>query len=187
MKTTVLPLLLACCLLAACGSDDDGGDRTPTATLTATRVPTATPTPNPLAQACVDAGGSVEVGSCCASASDFVSTCGIGACGCGPEASRQIALCSCPVDTCWDGGTCRGTSHATPTPTPNPAAQACRDAGGTVSSALCCGSVGDFRDTCGPPGACGCAPSASHEVAVCECPNAGDCWNGSACVPDIEL
>ena len=59
------------------------------------------------------------------------------------------------------------------------AAQACQDSGGTVTSSLCCDSVGDFPNTC-LIGACGCAPQASHEVRVCEC---GDtrCFDGARC------
>lgn len=59
------------------------------------------------------------------------------------------------------------------------AAQGCSDSGGTVTSALCCGSASDFPNTC-LIGACGCAPDASHEVRVCEC---GDtrCFDGVTC------
>jgi hypothetical protein len=51
-----------------------------------------------------------------------------------------------------------------PTPTPDPE-QACVVSGGTVSSDLCCLSVGDFPNTCGI-GACGCSPARSHEVQI---------------------
>ena len=56
----------------------------------------------------------------------------------------------------------------------------CSASGGTVGTALCCTSASDFPNNCAT-GACGCAPSASHEVKVCNCP-APDCWNGTACV-----
>ncbi len=97
-------LLILALLLAACGSDDD---HTPAATptATATRAPTATPTPNPAAQACLDAGGTVVTGTCCASASDYPNTCGLGACGCSPSGSRQLPLCECP-NGCWNGSAC---------------------------------------------------------------------------------
>jgi hypothetical protein len=39
---------------------------------------------------------------------------------------------------------------------------------GTVSNGRRCAGAGDFPATC-----------------VCECPTAGDCWNGAACVPDL--
>ncbi len=58
--------------------------------------------------------------------------------------------------------------------------QACMNSGGVVSTATCCGSTGDFPNTCNI-GACGCGPSASHEVRVCEC-GAGTCFDGSTCV-----
>jgi hypothetical protein len=61
------------------------------------------------------------------------------------------------------------------------AAEAGRAAsGGRVETARCCGSVGDFPDTC-LVGACGCAPSASHDVRVCRCPE-GRCFDGASCV-----
>ncbi|MDX2166251.1 MAG: hypothetical protein SF182_04285 [Deltaproteobacteria bacterium] len=95
----LLPAL--CLLLLACGSDDGGGSAA-----TPTPVPTATPTPNPLAQACVDAGGTVTTRLCCSGQSDFPSTCGIGACGCSPAASRLLPLCECPDGSCWNGTDC---------------------------------------------------------------------------------
>ena len=58
--------------------------------------------------------------------------------------------------------------------------QNCLGSGGTVTSAMCCASTGDFPDTCGV-GACGCSPDASHEVRFCDC-GAGICFNGNACV-----
>jgi hypothetical protein len=60
------------------------------------------------------------------------------------------------------------------------AEQGCLATGGTVTAAMCCLSTGDFPDTCAI-GACGCAPSASHEVRVCDC-GAGSCFDGSSCV-----
>jgi hypothetical protein len=97
-----LVLVVGLLLVSACGSDDDGGG---SATPTATRVPTATPTPNPIAQACLDAGGTVTSRSCCAGAADFPNTCGIGICGCSPSSSRLLPVCECP-DGCWNGSTC---------------------------------------------------------------------------------
>jgi len=63
---------------------------------------------------------------------------------------------------------------------PSPAEQGCLNSGGTVASAMCCASSGDFPDTCAV-GACGCAPDASHAVRVCTC-GAENCFNGSGCV-----
>lgn len=68
----------------------------------------------------------------------------------------------------------------TPTPTPSAAAAACLASGGTVSSGLCCDDTGDFPELCGL-GACGCAPSSSHEIQLCEC-GSGRCFDGTACV-----
>jgi hypothetical protein len=63
---------------------------------------------------------------------------------------------------------------------PAAAESGCAASGGRVESASCCGSVGDFPDTC-RVGACGCAPSGSHTVRVCRCPE-GTCFDGAACV-----
>jgi hypothetical protein len=59
--------------------------------------------------------------------------------------------------------------------------QGCIGSGGTVTTALCCQSVGDFPSTCGI-GACGCAPENSHQVKTCDC-GIGKCFDGSRCVP----
>ncbi len=61
----------------------------------------------------------------------------------------------------------------------NATADMCVAAGGTVGTAMCCGAVGDFPNTC-LIGACGCAPDYSHEVSVCECPD-DKCWDGTNC------
>ena len=58
--------------------------------------------------------------------------------------------------------------------------RACVDSGGTVSTALCCGSTGDFPDNCAI-GACGCAPEYSHQVKFCGC-GEGKCFDGKKCV-----
>jgi hypothetical protein len=58
--------------------------------------------------------------------------------------------------------------------------QGCLGSGGTVTTAMCCASTGDFPDTCAV-GACGCGPSASHQVRFCMCA-AGNCFNGTECV-----
>jgi|GEM_PF-2412084 len=58
--------------------------------------------------------------------------------------------------------------------------QTCLDSGGTISTALCCKSTGDFPDDCAI-GACGCAPEYSHQVKVCDC-GEGNCFDGVRCV-----
>lgn len=54
-------------------------------------------------------------------------------------------------------------------------AQRCTSTGGTVTTSLCCMSVGEFPNNCAV-GACGCPPASSHEVRVCTCPS-GMCFN----------
>jgi hypothetical protein len=66
-------------------------------------------------------------------------------------------------------------------PAPSAAEKGCIESGGTVTTAMCCKSTGDFPDTC-LIGACGCAPDQSHEVRVCDC-GPGSCFDGTACVP----
>lgn len=56
----------------------------------------------------------------------------------------------------------------------------CQRTGGTVVRSLCCNTVGDFPDTC-LVGACSCAPSGSHEVASCQCPDFGCFRPGVGC------
>ena len=82
----------------------------------------------------------------------------------------------CPVPSCMqpppvtcNGGQCAfGGSEAT-----------CTNSGGTVSTALCCASTGDFPNMC-TTGPCGCAPSSSHDVKICQCPG-GKCFDGTKC------
>lgn len=51
----------------------------------------------------------------------------------------------------------------------------CLNTGGAIGSGSCCGSVGDFPDSC-LVGACGCSPEYSHEVKTCNCPQ-GMCFD----------
>jgi hypothetical protein len=57
--------------------------------------------------------------------------------------------------------------------------KACIDSGGTVGSETCCGQTQDFPNNCAI-GACGCAPSSSHQVKTCNC-GAGKCFDGNSC------
>jgi hypothetical protein len=59
-------------------------------------------------------------------------------------------------------------------------AMACIQSGGSVTTASCCLSVGDFPNLCliGP---CGCSPDNSHLVQICDC-GPGRCFDGSRCV-----
>lgn len=62
----------------------------------------------------------------------------------------------------------------------SPEEQACINSGGIITTALCCGSVDAFPNTC-TMGSCGCSPAASHQVKSCDCVD-GRCFNGSTCV-----
>lgn len=55
---------------------------------------------------CEASGGRVATGLCCASSGDFPNTCAIGACGCSPDNSHEVAICECPDGECFDGSRC---------------------------------------------------------------------------------
>jgi hypothetical protein len=63
--------------------------------------------------------------------------------------------------------------------------QSCISSGGNITNQLCCQSSGDFPNTC-LIGACGCAPSSSHEVKVCVCPE-GECFDGNQCTQQQQM
>lgn len=56
----------------------------------------------------------------------------------------------------------------------------CLATGGTITMGACCMAVGDFPNQC-REGACGCGPTGSHSVRVCQCPT-GTCFDGTGCV-----
>ena len=58
--------------------------------------------------------------------------------------------------------------------------QSCVNSGGTIATALCCGQTKDFSNNCAT-GACGCAPTSSHQVKICQC-GEGKCFDGNSCV-----
>jgi hypothetical protein len=59
--------------------------------------------------------------------------------------------------------------------------QTCVLSGGSIKTSLCCNLTGDFSNSC-LIGACGCSPTNSHQVKVCDC-GEGKCFNGHTCVP----
>ncbi|OIO28606.1 hypothetical protein COX86_00850 [Candidatus Micrarchaeota archaeon CG_4_10_14_0_2_um_filter_60_11] len=71
------------------------------------------------------------------------------------------------------------TASIAPSATASAAEQGCIASGGTVTTANCCESAGDFPNSCAI-GACGCAPEYSHPVKICGCGN--KCFNGDTCV-----
>jgi len=56
-------------------------------------------------QGCLTSGGTVTTATCCASASDFPDTCAIGACGCPPDTSHEVRVCTCGTG-CFNGSRC---------------------------------------------------------------------------------
>jgi predicted outer membrane repeat protein len=145
---------------------------TPIPTATPTSTPTETPVPTPTVVPCVgdcDEHGSVTV--------DEILT------------MVNIALGNTPVGDCL-AGDANGDGEITVdeiltavnnalSGCPLGPEQGCLTSGGTVTTATCCASAGDFPDTCAI-GACGCSPDASHDVRVCNCGTG--CFNGSTCV-----
>lgn len=100
----------------------------------------------------------------------------LSACG----SAENHARIPTPTPTTTATATLADSPTPTPTATPDQRALTCRDSGGVAATALCCASVGEFPSTCGL-GACGCAPSASHPVRVCQC-GAGRCFDGTSCI-----
>ncbi len=179
------------CLIGACGCSPDYSHEVPVCScpqgscFNGYRCVGHNPPPppvDPMEQACLASGGTVDTGSCCQSVGDFPNTCLIGACGCSPDYSHDVKVCQCPEGSCFDGQGC--TNPLPPPPPPaNPKAKACLLSGGAIQKSLCCQSVDDFPNTC-LIGACGCSPDYSHEVDSCSCP-AGQCFNGKSCVAHI--
>jgi hypothetical protein len=60
----------------------------------------------PPAEGCIQSGGTVSTGLCCQAVESFPNTCTIGACGCAPDSSHEVAVCICPANTCFDGESC---------------------------------------------------------------------------------
>ncbi len=60
---------------------------------------------------------------------------------------------------------------------------ACTASGGSVSTTSCCLSSDDFPNSCNI-GACGCAPTSSHDVKTCDC-GEGKCFNGDECITNV--
>jgi len=68
---------------------------------------------------------------------------------------------------------------STETEEPSAEEQACLDAGGAVSTSLCCLEAGEFPNLC-LVGACGCSPDNSVETKICDC-GEGKCFDGDSC------
>lgn len=74
---------------------DCGGGRACTDAGANTDAPTA-------AALCTSTGGTVQNTLCCNGTAAFPNSCNVGACGCGPQASRDVATCGCPSQKCFD-------------------------------------------------------------------------------------
>jgi len=61
---------------------------------------------NPLEQACLDSGGTINQALCCESTEDFPNLCLMGPCGCSPENSHLVKICDCGQEKCFDQEKC---------------------------------------------------------------------------------
>ena len=62
---------------------------------------------DPVAQSCIDSGGTVTTSLCCTSlTADFPNNCNVGACGCSPDNSKTVRVCRCPSLMCFNGQAC---------------------------------------------------------------------------------
>lgn len=57
-------------------------------------------------KACIDSGGTIKREMCCLATIDFPNTCFIGACGCSPDNSHEVNICSCGEGRCFNGEVC---------------------------------------------------------------------------------
>jgi hypothetical protein len=55
---------------------------------------------------CLELGGTIQSALCCQATGDFPNLCLTGPCGCAPEYSREIRICSCPENRCFNGEYC---------------------------------------------------------------------------------
>ncbi len=85
--------------------------------------------------------------------------------------------------SCGGGNVCSYGQCVAPNPglcLPGNAADMCISTGGTIATSSCCNSASDFPNQCNT-GACGCAPTSSHDIRVCQCA-AGRCFlPGTGC------
>lgn len=111
---------------------------------------------------------------CCKGVGDFPNTCNIGACGCSPENSEEVQVCSCLVrDYCFDGSQCKYLIDPE-------GEKRCEESGGTVSSDLCCKGLDHFPNTCA--GSCdNCSSEDQWLIPVCSCPGSNPCFDGNEC------
>lgn len=96
---------------AACApSPNPSTPSTPTPSASTAHADPAVPPSAPsggAADGCVNSGGKVDEGRCCAGAGDFPDTCATGTCSCEPSTKVKIRVCRCPEDHCFDGKSCK--------------------------------------------------------------------------------
>lgn len=96
------------------------------------------------ADLCTGSGGTVTTAMCCQATSDFPNSCAVGACGCAPQFSRLVNVCTCPQGTCFHPQ--KGCARAVCTPGMD---QSCND--NPALSSLHGHCDADRTCTCRPP------------------------------------
>jgi hypothetical protein len=133
------------CMSCACMPDGTWGMCTGACPPPTDAAPDVTSGPAAL---CVNTGGQVKTSLCCLSTSDFPSECAPGPCGCAPDDSHTINICSCPAGTCFESD--RGCVGIPGVCTPG-ADQTCNDNPAFSS----------IHGTCQSDGSCVCSPGFS--------------------------
>ncbi|HEX7598656.1 MAG TPA: Kazal-type serine protease inhibitor domain-containing protein [Polyangia bacterium] len=101
-------------------------------------------------------------------------------CGCDGITYSNACMLSLANVSLRSSGECRKVPDAGAKDTAPSAAALCTATGGTITTTSCCLSASDFPNSC-LDGACGCAPTSSHDVNTCSCPT-GCFVPGTGCV-----
>ena len=195
LRSPIGPL---CVLVAACSASSSGGEGPSDAGSQSAETASPSdaagqPDAAGILVACNDGTGLLD---CCSSAVVESASCSAEGVECWTQCSQGLRghhvcsggtwLAGHGLFPCGDGGTITDAatfdaSDAAPADASagSEAGSPCASAGGTVGTALCCGATGDFPNMCAI-GACGCSPTSSHMVQVCNCP-AGKCFDGTTC------
>jgi len=177
MSTRTSILLSVFFVVVGCGSSDD----TTPPVVTDSGTDSAKDSSDALANTCTPTGGTCIALTATAKCPDGSHTPTDGSIHCEGVGSM------CCVPDATDGGKDVGpdatdasdASDATDT-TDGGAEAGCLASGGTVTTTSCCLSTTDFPNSC-LTGACGCAPTSSHDVKTCSC-GTGKCFDGKSCV-----
>jgi hypothetical protein len=108
------------------------------------------------ANRCLATNGQPSHSACCAATGDFPDTCSVGACGCSPANSHDVATCICPLGGCWVQNGCAGPAGVCTVG----ADQTCNDDP----------SISSIHGQCVADGRCSCNLSVGPLLASGKCP-----------------